>query len=172
MHIEHLKPQSVSKCNGDYDDVAYENMLAAYPRGKCLFGARARENWYEPEEFIHPLEKSCESKFEFDAEGCIKPRQKNDSQANKTIDKLRLNHSSLDEMRKQAIDEALFPEDTILSEAKLRRIVENGYSVLDSRGRYPHFSFIIEQVARIVLKKAEQDRKRRQAIQKQKRKRK
>lgn len=172
MHIEHLKPQSVSKRNGDHDDVAYENMLAAYPRGKCPFGARSREDWYEPENFIHPLVKTCEYKFKFDTEGRIKPRMNDDKKADKTISKLKLDHASLDEMRKQAIDEALFPEDTILSEAKLRRIVENGYSILDSKGRYPHFCFIIEQVAEIVLKKAERERKRRQAIQKKKSKRK
>jgi uncharacterized protein (TIGR02646 family) len=167
MHVEHLKPQSISKQNGDHDDIAYSNMLAAYPRGGCQFGARAREDWYDLENFIHPLNRLCETVFKFDLEGCIHPVADidNDSPAKRTIAKLKLDHESIEEMRRQAIDEVFFPEDSILSEAKLRRIIDTGYSVRDSKGRYPHFCFIIEQVAKQVLRKVERDRQRRQAIQ-------
>jgi uncharacterized protein (TIGR02646 family) len=167
VHVEHLKPQSVSKENGDHDDIAYSNMLAAYPRGGCQFGARARGNWYDLDNFIHPLNRLCEAEFKFDLEGHIQPATdiEDGSPAKKTIAKLKLNHESLEEMRKQAIDEVFFSEDSMLSEAKLRRIIENGYSVRDSKGRYPHFCFIIEQVAKQVLRRVERDRQRRQAIQ-------
>ncbi|AFZ20486.1 retron system putative HNH endonuclease [Allocoleopsis franciscana] len=170
-HIEHLKPQSISQQDeNDHDDVMYSNMLAAYPKGDCQFGAQARGDWYELDFFIHPLDGSCETKFHFDMEGGIKPVSQTDLAAKKTIAHLKLAHPLLVDLRKQAIDELLFPEDEVLSEAKLRRIVENGYSIRDKKGRYPHFCFIIEQVARQLLHKVEQDRKRRQAIHKQKRK--
>lgn len=170
-HIEHFKPQSISKQDeDDHDDVEYRNMLAAYPKGDCPFGAKARGNWYDLDSFIHPLDGACETKFQFDMEGGIKPASKTDLPTKETIERLQLAHSLLVDMRKQAIDELLFPEDEVLSEAKLRRIVENGYSIRDRKGRYPHFCFIIEQVAQQVLQKVERERKRRQAIHKQKRK--
>ncbi len=168
-HIEHLKPQSISKQDeNDHDDVMYSNMLAAYPKGTCEFGAQARGDWYDIDCFVHPLDSLCETKFYFDMEGGIKPVSETDIAAKETIDHLQLAHPLLVDLRKQAIDELFFTKDKGLSKAQLRRIVENGYSIRDKEGRYPHFCFIIEQVARQILQKAEQERERRLAIHKQK----
>ncbi|OYD92394.1 TIGR02646 family protein [Nostoc sp. 'Peltigera membranacea cyanobiont' 210A] len=179
-HIEHFKPQSLCRKEGNYEDVNYNNLLAAYPKGECQFGARARHNWYDADSFISPLDRQCETKFIFDMEGHIKPADDRDktiqdtnkknnksSPANITIKKLELDHDLLIEMRREAINEVFFSENKKLSEAKLRTIVENGYSHRDRQGRYPHFCFVIEQVAQELLRKTEQNRRRREAIHRQ-----
>lgn len=164
-HIEHLKPQQISKIRKDHDDVRYKNLLAAYPKkSSCPFGARARENWYDISQFIHPLMEKCSQKFIFDEFGNIQPKNSKDEPTKTTIKKLRLDESSLVEMRKQAIDDVLLP----LSRAQLTRIIENGYSVRDHKGRYPHFCFVIEQAAKQLLQKADRERKRQKAIRSQK----
>lgn len=166
-HFEHLKPRWVSRLDkDDHDDVKYENLLAAYPSGSCSFGARSRDDWYDMDLFVHPLMKQCDSKFVFDLDGNVEARQEGDIPAQTTIKKLNLNEKSLVEMRKKAIDEVLLP----LSKAQLSRIVENGYSVRDGRGRYPHFCFVIEQAAKLLLHQAEKEHKKQMAIRRQKNK--
>src|SRR6266542_5989051 len=46
-HIEHLKPQS--RCEG-HEDIAYGNLLAAYPGldERSPYGAHAKADWYDP----------------------------------------------------------------------------------------------------------------------------
>jgi uncharacterized protein (TIGR02646 family) len=181
-HIEHLKPQSICKEEGNYEDVNYNNLLAAYPKGECPFGARYKKHWYHTDLFITPLNRQCETKFLFDMEGRIsaadieekavedtnnKNKKQEKSPAETTIENLKLDHPLLTEMRLEAINEVFFPDNKKLSEAKLRTIVENGYSQPDKEGRYPHFCFVIEQVALEILRKTEQNRRRRKAIHRQ-----
>lgn len=130
-HIEHIKPQSISKKDPhDHDDVNYYNMLAAYPKPpnipkretktkKSLFGAIFRE---DKELSVSPLCPDCQRKFSFDLDGGIEsanPDTKNQEDrkddASKTIRALNLDHSSLVDMRKVAIDEFLYSEDCVIS---------------------------------------------------------
>jgi len=169
-HIEHFKPQSLCRQEGNYEDVNYRNLLAAYPGdrdSKCSFGAHAKEDWYDPELLVSPLHKQCESRFHFDEDGYITSTRNDDQAAKETIKKLFLNCDMLREWREQAIDEFFFPEGRELSESKLQSIVENGCCIRDKKGRYPKFCFVIEQVAPQILRKAKSDRHRRQAINKQ-----
>ncbi|MHC5935101.1 hypothetical protein [Nostoc sp.] len=112
--------------------------------------------------------EGCISAADIVQDKAVQDANKNKSSpAQITIEKLKLAHELLIEMRRDAIDEVFFPDNKNLSEAKLRSIVENGYSKLDKKGRYPHFCFVIEKVAKQLLRKTEQNRKRREAIRKQ-----
>jgi|SRR3990172_5105867 len=162
-HIEHFKTYSKCKLEGQYEDVAYSNLLAAYPNGDCPFGAKARQNCDESL-LVNPMHKSCEGKFQFDSMGNISVANKSDAQAKSAIEKLKLDHPQLTSMRKQAIYEVLFTDD--LSKAKLNRIIQ-GYGNRDSSGSFRAFCFAIVQVAKNLLREAERDRKRRQAIHQQ-----
>ena len=65
-HIEHLLPQSISRARDTYEDVDYRNMLAAYPKGPCSYGAQARGDRPLP---IDPFQPVCATKFDFDSDG-------------------------------------------------------------------------------------------------------
>lgn len=169
-HIEHLKPQTRCIQEKSNEDVDYNNLLAAYPgdrSSKCRFGAHAKEDWYDSEKLVSPLHRQCETKFIFDQFGEISVSDNNDVAAKETIKRLCLDHGMLNEFREQAIREFLFPDDKPLSKAKLQSIVDRGFCLHDEKGRYPKFCFVIEQVARQLLRAAESDRKRRQAIRNQ-----
>jgi uncharacterized protein (TIGR02646 family) len=166
-HIEHLKPQS--RCDG-HEDIDYENLLAAYPgsnSARVPYGAHAKADWYDPTLLVSPLDRRCEQRFRFDFQGRIAPAVGADTGARETIARLGLAHDSLTEMRQQAIDEALFPEGRPLSEAQLRRVAA-GFCQRDTqRERLPRFCFAITQAAWEVLRRAERQRRKEDAIRRQ-----
>ena len=103
-HIEHLKPQA--HCI-DEETVSYQNIVACYPfSGHPGYGAKQKDNWPSPSEaarFVSPLSDGCEARFRFDAAGRIAPANALDTAATETILRLRLNHSSLEKFRHEAV---------------------------------------------------------------------
>lgn len=163
-HIEHLKPQSLSRSDGDNDDVNYGNMLAAYPkddRPPCPYGAKVRGDWYDAA-FIHPLCPDCEQRFVFNFKGEIAPRDPKDSDAGETIKRLGLNHPYLTADRKAAIDELL--DD--ISEAQAKEL-QAGMMQRDSKGKFRVFCFVLAQACEEFLRRREQRRAKRLAIERQ-----
>lgn len=170
-HIEHFKSQRQCKEETTNEDVDYTNMLAAFPgdRTPCSFGARVKGDWYDTQLLISPLRQDCETRFRFDLLGQITSAQKDDQAAQETIKNLSLDHGSLTEMRKQAIDTALFRQNQSLSEAQLRRVSE-GYSQRNSSQLFKPFCFVIIQAAQELLRKVERRRKSKQFSRQQRRK--
>jgi len=165
-HIEHFKPQSLCE---NHEDVDYVNLLAAYPGDntlKCPYGAHAKADWYSAELLVSPLRRDCERRFRFDLLGQITPEDENDQAAVETIKRLCLDHDSLTEMRKQAIDGTLFRRDHPLSVAHLQRLA-NSYCERNHRQQFPEFCFVIVQAAQVLILKAERERRRKQAIRQQ-----
>lgn len=158
-HIEHLKPYHLCRVEGKNEDVHHLNLVAAYPGAfyeeeingkkikKCPFGAHAKYKWYEADKFVRPLDEDCESRFIFDQFGGISAI-KSDTAAQTTIKKLVLDHEQLKDLREEAINEVLFPEDFELDQDEFQLIAEGNYSVKDETGKLPKFCFVIEQVAR------------------------
>lgn len=163
FHVEHVIPQSVSKIQGTYEDVDYNNMLAAYPRGDSSYGAKVRG---DKPLLITPLQKNCGENFDFDFDGRISGKNKN---AIQTINTLKLDSPLLDEMRYQAIEEALSPNNKPRSEAQLK-IIADQFCTVNKNGRYPKFCFVVSQIARKKLDRIERERKRRSAILRNKKK--
>jgi uncharacterized protein (TIGR02646 family) len=159
FHIEHLIPRAESKRKGTHEDVSFKNMLVAYPKNSCVFGAQARGELPLP---VTPLQRRCENKFIFNLQGKISGV---DSDAKVTIRHLKLDHSQLDELRSAVIDEVLFPDNRPLSRAKVE-VIAKQYCRKDTAGRYPRFCFVVTQAAQQLLGKIDRERKKHQAIRK------
>ena len=162
-HIEHLKPQT--RCQ-DHEDIDYHNLLAAYPGNgrSCQFGAVVKDNWYDENLLVNPLHGSCEGRFGFDQNGRVRAANAEDEGAKTTIKKLGLDNGSLTEMRKQAIQAALFRRNQPKSKAQLKKIAES-YCQRDNENKFRSFCFVIQHAADRLLQKAERKRQRRLANQ-------
>lgn len=171
-HIEHLKPYSICRDEKKYEDVNYFNLVTAYPSSnyesqdyevnqlskkkknksqECPFGAHAKRNWYEPHNFVTPLQSDCEDRFKFYDDGKVEAQDEQDTATKETIEKLVLDHQRLIDLRKEAIKEALFPDDIELNELDIRAIAEGLYSQKDQDGKFSQFCFVIEQLAKQLI---------------------
>jgi len=155
-HIEHQKCQETCKAELEDqglehgcdlgDDLCYFNMIAALEiRGaeEEHFGAVYKGN---NELQIWPTHDGCESRFRFlEGDGSVEGL---DSDAQSSVEVLRLNHDTLKGWRKTAID--IFLDPQVVS---TREDFEAVLSAVDSPkdGRLPEFSFSIASVARQYL---------------------
>ena len=181
-HIEHLKPQKISRQNNDQDDVNYQNMLAAFPRdftekdrgtGKrfvteCPYGAQKRASWYDEQLFVTPLQPDCEQRFKFDLKGNIFPTNPKDEAAEKTIEELGLKHEYLVADRETAIFEFLFTEE--LSKKQVENLHEK-IMERNNRGQFRAFCLVLKQACELYLKKLERKHNAKVAIQRHKNRR-
>lgn len=110
-HIEHLKPQAVSKADKCLEETFdYANLVACYPRAHLAgdppvtFGAIYRGNRWDEKQFITPLTQACEARLRFHLDGEVRPRRANDGAAAWTIKALNLGDQKLVEMRLAAIE--------------------------------------------------------------------
>ena len=121
-HIEHIKPETLCREELTGADLDYDNLVACFPREGMKkgnrYGAQLKDNWWKNDgaDFISPLHPSCEERFQFDLSGKISAT-KNHAEAKKTIEILKLDHHSLTDDRKRAI-EAFIYEDGVLSQAQ------------------------------------------------------
>jgi uncharacterized protein (TIGR02646 family) len=161
-HIEHLKPQSIYFEN--YEDVDYNNLLAAHPGpnlGQCAYGAHPKADWYHEEHFISPLSPQCETAFKFSSNGEIQPTPDNTA-AQTTIDRLNLTDPSLTEMRKQAIEAFLFESEISLKKAE--NLLEKIYD-RNQKGQLRPFCIVLKQACEDYIKRKKQTQTRNKAIQ-------
>jgi uncharacterized protein (TIGR02646 family) len=110
-HIEHLKPQTVSRSEGRLEETFdYRNMVACYPfslkpgDAKVTFGAIHRGSTWDAKNFITPLNTSCELRMRYHADGHVRPRRSNDMAAGWTIRVLNLDDAKLVEIRRATIE--------------------------------------------------------------------
>jgi uncharacterized protein (TIGR02646 family) len=144
-HIEHFKPQS--RCENN-EDVAYANLLAAYPgdnQRRCQFGAHAKADWYDHEKLINPMQGSCERRFRFRLDGSIHPADPIDDAAKETIKRLCLGHDLLVEYRRQAIDAILSPRKREPSAKQLKQMAKT-YCEKDKEQRYRPFCSVFSKL--------------------------
>jgi uncharacterized protein (TIGR02646 family) len=145
-HIEHLKPQVICK---NHEDTEYTNLMAAYPKGGCAFGARHKDHWYEPNLFVHPFRHDCEFRFRYRDSGEVVPANKDDARTIETIKRLNLNDKELIGKRKRAIEGAL---DDDLTKGEVTQILKQ----MDSKGKdrmYYEFCFVVKQACERYLKR-------------------
>lgn len=147
-HIEHLKPQA--KCASG-EDVSWTNMVACFPQPGVTnpgFGAVQKDSWWEESEFISPLGTNCESHFRYKNDGSIEVAVANDTSAQTTIGKLKLDCDRLKEARKSAIMKAGLhkrAQKPISSTSKVQGLVQN----LSQRrsNAFVEFCTVLEHVA-------------------------
>jgi uncharacterized protein (TIGR02646 family) len=103
-HIEHLKPQN--KCDPG-EDVDYFNLLACFPEDggdvSHGFGAPVKGGWWVEAQFVSPLSKDCDRRFQYTWSGKMKPAVATDTAAEKTIDQIGLDCEGLQKLRVRAI---------------------------------------------------------------------
>ena len=118
-HIEHFKPQ------GDLtvDPLDFSNMLCScqnkLKKGDPRHCGNLKGNWFD-EVLVAPFDIDCESHFDFTGDGKIKPASDMDNAASKTIEKLGLDISKLNDLRANAI--APFLDDS-LDEHEMQKFV-------------------------------------------------
>lgn len=150
-HIEHLKPQAACE---DGEDIDYANLLVAYPGGTLVvpYGAQAKADWYDPDLLVSPVHAGCETRFKFSQFGYITPVSEQDQAAIETIRQLHLDHDELNESRKQVIQRTLI---RLNRSKKQLESISRSYCSLNSDKRFNSYCFVIQQVARTLLKKSE-----------------
>ncbi|MDQ2772843.1 MAG: TIGR02646 family protein [Bacteroidota bacterium] len=152
-HLEHVKARTY--CTAD-EKTDYQNLVACYPiGGECEFGAFKKDDWPDygkPSEvrlFIGPLDNQCETSFDFDDNGYISSSAVNagsssvNDPAQKTIEKLALDHKELNTRRKQAITGAIRPLGKPLTAEQAQVILAKIEQ--PKNGRLREFCFVIEQ---------------------------
>lgn len=144
-HIEHYLPQARGIVAETID---YANLLACYPPEgvhNCKYGAVYKAD-FDPAStaFASPLHGGTESHFRFRRNGEIEGLT---DAGRKAIDKLNLNHTSLVNDRKAAIDGRLAPrKDKTVSAKEARRIADNDMQTPDQNNALPAFCVAIAQV--------------------------
>ena len=112
-HIEHIKPEALCREEEKGSDLDYHNLVACYPRSgmkaEVRYGAQLKDDWWDDggKEFISPLNNQCELQIFFNLKGEVYAKKGN-SNALKTIDVLKLDHLSLTEDRKKAVEAFIF----------------------------------------------------------------
>ena len=106
-HIEHIKPKGNRKWRNLR--FSYKNLLASCD-GFDDYGITCGHNkdeWYDEELFISPLEEDCESHFTYSLDGRIFGACDDDKKASETIKRLYINSYELITARKAVIDSIL-----------------------------------------------------------------
>lgn len=150
-HNEHLKPQS--QCRQELidagkrpgfdlgEDMDHRNIVAAL-EVKGTDGERFGAAWRGAAPLpILPTAQGCETHFRFDRDGSINGT---DESGRKTVCVLRLNHKTLQDWRKAAID-AFLHEDVIRTRADVQQLIDALDSPRD--GELQEFAFCIRSAA-------------------------
>lgn len=135
-HIEHIRPKE----RDEYRAISleYENLLAScqgYHDREENCG-HSKDNAFNEELFVSPLEENCESLFEFSNRGKIKAVDGNE-RAGYTIELLNLDTEQLNAARTEAMWVSGAMDE--LTEDECQKLLDKFQSV-DERGRYAGFS--------------------------------
>ena len=134
-HIEHFNPQS----NNVVDTLDYTNMLCScqdqLKKGEPRHCGISKDNWFDENLLISPLDSNCEGRFAYTADGKIQPANESDNAATMTIEKLKLDIGILNDFRKKAIEPFL---DKDLDDGEVSQFV-NGYLKKNSGGMFGEF---------------------------------
>ena len=148
-HIEHLKPQSTPDPDLSVD---YKNLIASCQRErepkKPIHCGVAKDNWYDKNLMVSPLNPNCADFFIYTDDGQILPTddlEKKDA-ATTTIARLRLDIGKLKDMRENVIKNlwADLDIEELTNEDKQKLI--QGFQQLDGNGQYQEFCFAIAYI--------------------------
>jgi uncharacterized protein (TIGR02646 family) len=137
-HIEHLQPQSTAT----HLSLSYENLLvscqAELQAGDPIHCGKAKDDWFDQDLLVSPLQADCAEFFEYSLAGEILPTKDiNKSKAAlETIDQLQLNIPKLQAMRQAEIT-PLFELE--LSIEEVLRLIES-FATTDDQGYSQPFS--------------------------------
>ncbi|MDF1580041.1 MAG: TIGR02646 family protein [Desulfuromonadales bacterium] len=134
-HIEHFRPQS----DPVVDPLDFGNLLCScqvqVKKGEPRHCGNLKEDWFDPDLLVSPVDSSCEERFVFEGDGLIKPAAEQDAAAAETIKKLGLDIPKLNSLRRKVIEPFL---DDRLSNEEFQAFV-SGYLDKDTAGRFGEF---------------------------------
>lgn len=143
-HIEHFRPQE------RYGDQAlrYENLLASCIRatnpGSPLHCGHAKENQFDEQRMLSPLQNDCEMRFSYALDGQVIPA---DDRAAYTRDLLKLDIAFLcnrrQELLRRVFDEAFLES---VDDGELERLQE-AFQRRDEDGKLPDFGHVVARFA-------------------------
>jgi uncharacterized protein (TIGR02646 family) len=137
-HIEHLKPQTAFEAEA----LNYDNMLASCMKERSKkFPMRCgvlKDNWYDQDLLISPLNPNCEDRFKYTADGQIHPSNQDQAPAT-TITKLGLNIDRVARLRKAVFD-GLFEDLLELSQMDKSKLLSHFANRSGTTGKYAEFS--------------------------------
>ncbi len=113
-HIEHIIPQSENSSAA----LDFSNMACSCQKPKIkglpLHCGNKKDNWYEANSFVSPLDHDCERCFAFTGDGHIHPAEHRKEAAKETISHLGLDIPKLVALREAAI--APFQDESLTSD--------------------------------------------------------
>lgn len=147
-HIEHLKPRQT------YPELSldYFNLLAScpgysentkedftIPRPTHEHCGHKKQNWYDTDLMVSPLDEDCETYFTYTAFGEILARKDDDVElaAQETIKRLGLNYPQLETARRRIVEEILDVTAGLTPE-EIEILIES-YAQPDKEGKYVRF---------------------------------
>lgn len=136
-HIEHLQPQSTAThLSLNYDNL-FVSCQAELHAGDPVHCGKAKNDWFDQNLLVSPLQENCTEFFEYSLAGEILPTKNFESSkaAIETIDRLQLNIPKLQAMRQAEIT-PLF--DIELSTEEVLRLIKS-FATADGQGYYQPF---------------------------------
>lgn len=175
-HIEHIKPETLCRDRLRGSDLDYRNLIACHPKEGMVnpfrYGAQEKDDWWEDEgkNFVSPLNNQCEVRLTFNQEGKVSAVNGNIA-AQTTINVLKINHPSLTEDRKRAIDEFVLGVngDDPLSPKRATQAIESVCRP-NSKGKFAEFCVAIRHALIEYVANEEKKAQRRKFAQSQKNK--
>ena len=145
-HIEHI----LARSRAPDAQIDYANMVYCHPGDgapRCKFGAHAKDDaQILHEEFVSPLEETCETRFAYETGGSMVARNPNDVAASRTIELLALNDSDLQSQRRAAIRAlAIFNRSQSRLSATEARKQASHLDQIDGEGRFRPFAPVLRQ---------------------------
>ena len=134
-HIEHFRPQG----DPTTDPLDFKNMLCScqnqLKKGEPRHCGNLKEDWFDPDLLVSPIDPGCENRFAFTGDGLIKPAAAGDIAAAETIHRLGLGIPKQNDLRAKAIEPFL---DEALSQKDMQQFV-SGYLHKNDEGRFGEF---------------------------------
>lgn len=134
-HIEHFRPQS----DPAVDPLDFGNLLCScqnqLKKGEPRHCGNLKDEWFDPNLLVSPIDPDCENRFAFTGDGVIKPAAADDQTVVETIKKLGLDIPKLNAQRAKAIEPFL---DESISNQEIQAFV-SGYLNKDASGQFGEF---------------------------------
>jgi len=147
FHIEHFRPRKAyPHLELEYDNL-HLSCIREFNPGEPRHCGHAKENHFDENKVISPLEEDCEKRFSYLLTGEIVPKEKNDEKANYMRELLKLDIGLLRRQRAEALSR-VFDVD-FLGEASLADLqkIRQRFCQRNDSGNFPPFAHVVARFA-------------------------
>ena len=144
-HIEHFRPQSrYPDCSVIYENL-HTSCIRSPHKGSIRYCGHFKDDKFDENLCISPLETDCEKRFLYTFEGEIQPRDEHDKNASYMIEILNLNAPPLVGRRKDLLRQTLPPEFFDNTSPEMLQNLRTAYQERDSCGHYMEFRQVLSR---------------------------